>query len=156
MEWFMIALRKYADFSGRARRKEYWMFVLVYLLISIVIGFVLGLIGGILGLGSTLSDIVSLIVALGLLIPSISVGVRRLHDIGRSGWWILVPIVNLVFMFFDSQPGTNEYGANPKEVAASCQSGACLSEHAPLPYQALHRPFFAFRQYSGGLHVYVK
>jgi uncharacterized membrane protein YhaH (DUF805 family) len=118
MQWFMIALRKYADFSGRARRKEYWMFVLVYLLISIVIGFVLGLIGGILGLGTTLSDIVSIIFVLGLLIPSISVGVRRMHDIGRSGWWILVPIVNLVFTFFDSQPGTNEYGVNPKEVAA--------------------------------------
>lgn len=118
MEWFMIVLKKYADFSGRARRKEYWMFFLIYVLISIVIGFVLGLIGGILGMGSALGDIVTLILALGLLIPSISVAVRRMHDIGRSGWWILVPIVGLVFLFFDSQPGTNEYGANPKEVAA--------------------------------------
>jgi uncharacterized membrane protein YhaH (DUF805 family) len=118
MQWFMIVLKKYADFSGRARRKEYWMFFLMCVVISFAIGFVFSFIGMILGMGAGLGNIVGLLFTLAILIPSISVGVRRMHDIGRSGWWLLVPIVNLIFMFFDSQPGSNEYGANPKEVAA--------------------------------------
>jgi len=113
MEWYLTVLKKYAEFSGRARRKEYWFFVLF----NIIISFVLGLVDGFVGLGGVLGGIY----ALAVLIPSIAVGVRRLHDTGRSGWWLLiglVPIIGLivliVFMVGDSESGSNQYGPNPK------------------------------------------
>lgn len=113
MNWYLDVLKKYAEFSGRARRKEYWMFFLFYFLIAIAIGIIEAIIhtGGVLGA----------IYALAMLIPGLAVTVRRLHDTGRSGWWILIglipvigTIVLLVFMVLDSQPGDNEYGPNPK------------------------------------------
>ncbi|HET6421598.1 MAG TPA: DUF805 domain-containing protein [Geobacteraceae bacterium] len=114
MDWYIGVLKKYAVFEGRARRKEYWMFFLFNVIISVAIGFVLGFIGGMLGIGTSLSTPVSTIYYLAVIIPSIAVGIRRMHDIGRSGWWILVPVVNLVFACMDSQPSNNEYGHNPK------------------------------------------
>ena len=116
MSWYLDVLKKYAEFSGRARRKEYWMFFLFYFLIAIAIGIIEAIIrtGGILG-G---------IYALAMLIPGLAVTVRGLHDTGRTGWWILIglipvigTIILLVFMVLDSQPGDNEYGPNPKEAA---------------------------------------
>mgnify|MGYP000085435641 FL=1 len=107
MEYFIGALKKYADFTGRARRKEYWMFTLVYMIINVVLG-ILGM------------DIISGLFGLALLIPSISIAARRLHDTGRSGWWQLIvflPIIGLiiliVFLVQDSHDANN-YGANPK------------------------------------------
>lgn len=107
MDYFIDALKKYADFNGRARRKEYWMFVLIYMVINVIFA-LLGM------------DIISIIVGLALLIPSISIGTRRLHDTGRSGWWQLIyfiPLIGLivmiVFLVQDSHD-TNEYGINPK------------------------------------------
>jgi uncharacterized membrane protein YhaH (DUF805 family) len=121
-------LQKYADFSDRARRTEYWMFVLFNIIISIVLGIVDSMAG--LRLGATAQGggvgILGLIYSLGVLIPGIAVGVRRLHDTGRSGLWLLIAfvpcigaIVLLVFMIQDSMPGTNEYGPNPKSEPAS-------------------------------------
>ena len=117
MEWYLKAFRQYADFKGRAQRKEYWMFALFNLVIMIVLTLVGG--GGEGGLGDVLSGIYSLAV----LVPSVAVTVRRLHDIGKSGWWMLItliplvgPLIMLFFMVKDSQPGTNEYGPNPKEA----------------------------------------
>ncbi|TDK66075.1 DUF805 domain-containing protein [Sapientia aquatica] len=86
---YVSALSNYANFSGRATRKEYWMFTLYNLLISI------GLM--VIGRSAFHSDALYNLYSLAMLIPSIAVGVRRMHDIGRSGWWLLVPIVNLVF-----------------------------------------------------------
>jgi uncharacterized membrane protein YhaH (DUF805 family) len=113
MQWFIDCVtKKYADFSGRARRTEYWMFFLFNVIISVILGVVeqaIGIVGP------------SALVGLALLIPGIAVGVRRLHDIGKSGWWLLVafaPCIGaLILIYFfvqDSQPGSNEYGANPK------------------------------------------
>lgn len=99
--WFLEPLRKYATFTGRARRKEYWYFVLFCMLINIALA-VVGV--------SIVSDVFSLAV----FIPSIAVGVRRMHDTGRSGWWLLLPIVNIVFLAQNGQPGPNEHGADPK------------------------------------------
>jgi uncharacterized membrane protein YhaH (DUF805 family) len=113
MNWYVDVLKKYALFTGRARRKEYWMFVLFNYIIGFVIGFVAGLLGGVLGMGSTLGTL-SYLYFVAVLVPSIAVGIRRMHDTGRSGWWILCPIANLVFLCLDSQPGQNEYGPNPK------------------------------------------
>ncbi len=112
MDYFIGALKKYADFNGRARRKEYWMFVLIYMVINVILA-VLGM------------DIISMIVGLALLIPSISIGTRRLHDTGRSGWWQLiyfVPLIGLivmiVFLVQDSHDD-NDYGVNPKSTVSA-------------------------------------
>lgn len=107
MDYFIGALKKYADFTGRARRKEYWMFMLIYLIIQVVLS-VLGL------------DLALMVLGLGLLVPSLSIGARRLHDTGRSGWWqliYLVPLIGLivmiVFLAQDSHD-ENDYGVSPK------------------------------------------
>lgn len=113
MSWFIQALKNYAAFEGRARRKEFWYFILFFMLSFIVAGLVDSLIG---------LPILSAIAFLGLIIPSISVSVRRLHDTGRSGWWYLlslVPIVSLVLIVFfvlDGESETNRFGANPKAI----------------------------------------
>ena len=117
MNWYIEVLKKYAVFSGRARRKEYWMFVLFYIIFGIILGIIEGIIG--------ISGILTGLYCLALLIPSIAVSVRRLHDIGRTGWWVLiclVPIVGsivlLIFILLDSQPGDNQYGPFPKNAVA--------------------------------------
>ncbi|TMP28199.1 DUF805 domain-containing protein [Pseudoalteromonas rubra] len=118
---YLSVLKNYTEFKGRARRKEYWLFMLCNLIVMIV----LGLIDMMLGLYSEEAGVglVSGLYALAVIIPSIAVGVRRLHDIGRSGWWLLLtfvplvgPLVLLVFNVMDSKPGENEYGPNPKEA----------------------------------------
>ena len=116
MSWYFAVLKKYAVFAGRAHRTEYWMFVLF----NCIIGFVLGFLGG---LESSLS-VLYFIYMLGVMVPSIAVCVRRLHDTSRSGWWFflgLVPIIGwivlFVFLVQDSQPGENQYGPNPKGAA---------------------------------------
>ncbi len=110
----MEVVKKYAVFDGRARRQEYWMFFLVNIIISIV----LNLIGRAIGLDSVLSGIYSL----ALLVPSLAVAVRRLHDTDRSGWWLLIGLIPLVgfivlivFLAQDTKPGDNQYGSNPKD-----------------------------------------
>lgn len=119
MDWYLEVLKKYAVFEGRAGRKEYWFFILFNILISMALGYVDWLTGNInpeTGLG-----ILSGIYALGVMIPGMAVSVRRLHDTGRSGWWLLITfvpvigaIVFLYFMVLDSNPETNEYGPSPK------------------------------------------
>jgi uncharacterized membrane protein YhaH (DUF805 family) len=120
MSWFIAALKKYAVFSGRARRKEYWLFTLFAALIYVVL-----LAVALATHGSPAMIGVAGLVELALLLPAWGVTVRRLHDTGRSGWWILfgiVPLVGaitlLVFYCTDSQAGANKYGPNPKETAA--------------------------------------
>ena len=118
MQWFMTALQKWADFSSRARRREFWFFSLVYIVIAIVLGFVDGMVGLTLATGI---GVLGGLFALAMLIPSISVAVRRLHDTNRSGWWLLIAVIPvigwlvlLVFYLLDSQPGDNRFGPNPK------------------------------------------
>ena len=124
MNWYLQALKKYADFNGRARRREYWFFVLFNIIISIVLtvcDVVLGTYNAAASIG-----ILTGIYTLAVLIPGIAVSVRRLHDTGRSGWWlliVLVPLIGwivlLIFMLIDSQPGQNAYGPSPKEGDAT-------------------------------------
>jgi uncharacterized membrane protein YhaH (DUF805 family) len=122
MKWFLDVLKnKYATFDGRARRSEYWYFVLFYILILIALTLVDGLVGTLneeAGIG-----LFSGLFALGTMVPGLAVTVRRLHDTDRSGWWVLigiVPIIGdialLVFAAQDSQPGANRFGPNPKGV----------------------------------------
>lgn len=116
MNWFVEVLKKYAVFSGRARRKEYWMFTLIYTVIAIVLSVVdMAVIG---------SNILVPILTVALFLPALGVTIRRLHDTGRTGWWVLisiVPLVGLIVMlvFLCSDGGdTNKYGPNPKFVPA--------------------------------------
>ncbi|WP_405973448.1 DUF805 domain-containing protein [Streptomyces sp. NBC_00988] len=117
MTWFIEALKKYAVFSGRARRKEYWQFGLFSGIIALVL-----VILAVVTKSSALFALVGLFY-LAILLPGLGVSVRRLHDVGRSGWWLFFyivpiagPITLLVFNCTDSAPGVNAYGPNPKEV----------------------------------------
>ncbi len=122
MSWYLEVLKKYAVFSGRARRKEYWYFFLFNVLITIVLLVIDGMTGTLdaaAGIG-----LLGSIYALAVGIPALAVSVRRLHDTDRSGWWlliILVPLIGviviLVFTVQDSKPGENQYGSNPKSAA---------------------------------------
>jgi uncharacterized membrane protein YhaH (DUF805 family) len=142
MEWMLMPLRRYAEFSGRSRRKEYWMFFLFVLIVGLVLRLLesaVGMGGGVQGTG-----ILSGLFSLATLVPSIAVGVRRLHDTDRTGWWLLVPIIPyiagiamlftgslgisgilmfvglagaivlLVFFVMDGTRGPNRYGPDPK------------------------------------------
>jgi uncharacterized membrane protein YhaH (DUF805 family) len=123
MNWYLSALKQYAVFKGRARRKEYWFFVLFNLIASLVltvVDFMTGSLDVELGMG-----LLSGLYSLAILIPSLAVTVRRLHDTDHTGWWLLIglvpligAIVLLIFTLQDSQPGDNQYGANPKGVTA--------------------------------------
>ena len=120
MNWYLKVLNQYADFSGRARRKEYWMFFLfnmIFAIVAMILDNVLGLTLGELPYG--LFYFLYLII---VFIPGIAVAVRRLHDTGQSGWMIfvsLIPLIGaiwlLILMLTDSESGDNEYGPNPKE-----------------------------------------
>lgn len=138
MDWMLMPLRRYADFSGRSRRKEYWMYVLFLIIVFVV----LSVLDSMLGLGGSSSSdlstsgervgasasvhggVLTIIFWLATLVPSIAVGVRRLHDTDRSGWWLLIGlipliggIVLLVFNVSEGTRGPNRFGADPKQPA---------------------------------------
>ncbi len=99
--WYLEVLKKYTEFTGRARRAEYWYFVLYNFIISMVLGFL-----GIKILGTVYS--------LAVFLPSIAVGIRRMHDVGKSGWYLLIPFYNLYLAIKEGDRGRNEYGPDPK------------------------------------------
>ena len=120
MEWATLPLKRYAEFTGRSRRKEYWMFTLLAIGIYIVAS-ILDRIAGMNGMIAGRYGPITALVALGLLVPSLAVSIRRLHDSDRSGWWLLlglVPMVGgiivLVLMALDGTRGANRFGADPK------------------------------------------
>ncbi|MDT0378598.1 DUF805 domain-containing protein [Streptomyces sp. DSM 42041] len=120
MHWYLDVLKNYATFSGRARRKEYWMFTLfnaIVLVALLAIGFA--------ALGEN-GVYLYLVYVVAVLVPTLAVTVRRLHDTGRTGWWYFIsfvplvgPIVLLVFLCTAGNPAPNQYGADPKLVAAA-------------------------------------
>ncbi|MFT4692892.1 MAG: uncharacterized membrane protein YhaH (DUF805 family) [Limisphaerales bacterium] len=110
MKWYINVLKNYAVGKGRARRKEYWMFVLFNFIIVVVLGFIEGFLGG--------PGIIAQIYNLAVLVPSIAVGVRRMHDTDHSGWFLLIPIYNLILAVREGQRGDNRFGFDPKvEIA---------------------------------------
>lgn len=134
MEWMLLPLKRYAQFSGRSRRKEYWMFVLLIFIIyviAMILDTMLGFgtttryadvseTGAAVGFNSS-GGIITLLAMLALFIPSLAVAIRRLHDTDRSGWWILIgliplvgAIVLLVFYCTDGTRGPNRFGPDPK------------------------------------------
>ena len=121
MNWFLVVLKKYATFSGRAQRAEYWYFLLFSSLIVIALSVIDGMTGSY--NEDTGWDLLSGLYSLAILLPSIAVGARRLHDTSRTGWWLLIglipvigTIVLIVFFVLDSTPGDNAYGPNPKGI----------------------------------------
>ena len=121
MEWYLKVLKQYGDFSGRARRKEYWM----YVLFNAIFAFIAMMLDNILGTaGPTGYGIIYGIYVIAVFIPGLAVAVRRLHDVGKSGWMfliLLIPLIGVIWLTVllvtDSNPGDNEYGSNPKEIA---------------------------------------
>ena len=98
-----IIKKRYADFDGRATRSEYWYFILFYIIIAIILGmidtFVVNPMLGMDAIDAGRGGILQMVFALGVLIPSIAIGVRRLHDIGKSGWWMLISFVPVIGFF---------------------------------------------------------
>ena len=127
MGWYVEVLKKYAVFNGRAHRREYWMFVLINFLIS----FGLGAVDNIAGLSSGRSyGVLGTLYGLAVFVPSLAVGVRRLHDTDRSGWWLLIGLVPLVgwlilliFLATAGQRGDNRYGPVPAAELGGTASG---------------------------------
>ena len=127
MEWMLMPLRRYADFQGRSRRKEYWMFALGMVIVGMAVGVVFGILAGLMGeAAGGLSMIVMIpviLLSLAVIVPSIAVQVRRFHDQDKSGWFVLlglIPyvggIVVLVFMCLEGTKGPNRFGPDPKEA----------------------------------------
>ncbi len=127
MSWYLRALKKYAVFTGRASRKEFWYFLIFNIVISVMIAVIDGIINA--AINDTLTStnvtfsvetgtgVLSKFYSWAVLIPSLAVSVRRLHDIGRTGWWLLIApvpligiIVLVVFMMKNSIPGDNRFG----------------------------------------------
>jgi uncharacterized membrane protein YhaH (DUF805 family) len=122
MNWYVDVLKKYAVFSGRARRKEFWMYSLFNFIIAFGIGFMEGLFGE--G-GEALIGPISMVYALAVFLPGLAVTIRRLHDTGRSGWWLFlaaVPIIGalavLWFLIQEGESAENIYGPDPKNPAS--------------------------------------
>jgi uncharacterized membrane protein YhaH (DUF805 family) len=118
MNWYLDVLKKYVQFAGRARRKEYWMFTLVNLVITFVLAFADSAMGLMQDSGYGL---ISGLYTLAVLLPAIAVSVRRLHDTNHSAWWLLIALIPLLgalvilyFMIKEGDAGSNPYGPNPK------------------------------------------
>jgi len=111
MNWYFKVLQNYVNFEGRARRKEYWMFFLFNVIGSVV----LSIIDSALGFsknGGT--GILGGIYSLAMFLPSLAVAIRRMHDVGKSGWYILIPIYSFILLVTEGDTGANEYGEDPK------------------------------------------
>ena len=127
MEWMLKPYRRYAEFSGRSRRKEYWMFFLLIVIVYAVLLVIMSMgaptvdpltgqvSGG--GMMTTVGGGLLLLFWVGTIIPSLAVSIRRMHDQDRSGWWILCPIMNIVFLFIEGTRGPNRFGPDPKGEA---------------------------------------
>jgi len=121
MNWYLAALKNYVGFSGRARRKEYWMltlFNMIFAIIAVILDNVLGI-----AMKETVYGPLYGLYVLIIFMPSMAVSVRRLHDVGKSGWMLLIALIPLVgaiwllvLMITDSNPGENQYGSNPKKL----------------------------------------
>jgi len=121
MEWYIKVIKSYSDFNGRARRKEYWMFTLwniIFALLAVLLDYSFGIVYPLVGYGP-----LYIAYALFVLVPGIAVAVRRLHDIGKSGWMYLVAfipiagfILLLIFFIKEGDQGNNAYGEDPKEL----------------------------------------
>lgn len=129
MDWMLMPYKRYFEFSGRSRRKEYWMFQLLVAIVYVVLSVIMSMgaptvdpmTGAISGGGMmmTVGGGLLLLFYLGSLIPIIAVSIRRMHDQDRSGWWILCPIANIIFLFIEGTKGPNRFGPDPKDPGST-------------------------------------
>ncbi len=113
MKWYLKAVKdNYANFKGRARRKEYWMFFLFNIIFIYALAFLSGLLAA--STESAAPMMIYFIYVLATFIPSLAVGVRRMHDVGKSGWFLLIPIYSFILAVTEGEKGANQYGADPK------------------------------------------
>lgn len=110
MNWYVKTLKQYADFTGRAGKKEYWMFFIFHMLFAYV-PIILGA-----ALDSPALMFTTVVYVFATLVPSIAVSVRRMHDVGKSGWYALIPYYNFYLSFQEGELGYNQYGENPKKT----------------------------------------
>ena len=115
LNWYLEVLKKSFVYNGRARRKEFWMFILFNSLISFAIIFIEEIIT------KSSNRIIFAIYTLAICVPTIAVGVRRMHDSNHNGWWLLFPIMNYVLLFTEGTKGKNRFGANPKAVSKTAK-----------------------------------
>jgi len=125
MQWMLMPLKRYADFQGRSTRMEFWMFALFVTIVMVVLQVLMGIMfassmsvdpqtGVVTGGGGIgIFAVIIWVFYLAILVPSIAVGVRRMHDQDKSGWFILIPIANLIFYCLPGTPGPNKYGPDP-------------------------------------------
>lgn len=140
--WYLKVIGQYADFSGRARRREFWSFALVNVAIAAALWVVAGILGKVIGLLGGLVMLVYYLYTLAVLVPSLAVGVRRLHDTGKSGWFLLVALIPILgafallyFYTVEGDDGPNTYGPDPKDDApgvAYADSVALEDLHGPV------------------------
>lgn len=114
MNWYFEVLKKYAVFTGRSRRTEYWYFFGFNFLNSIILS-LMDLTFGTFDVESGYG-VLNTIYSLAVLIPGIAVGVRRMHDLGKSGWYVLIPFYNLILAATEGEVGENKYGSDPKDT----------------------------------------
>ena len=140
MEWYTTVLKKYVEFSGRARRKEFWMFTLFNVIISAILSIIDRIIGTDYANGS--GGLLNTLYTLAVLLPSIAVGIRRLHDTNRSGWWILIGlipcigwIILIVWYATEGVAGQNQYGPDPKAAERGGGFPGGDPSYPPYPQQ---------------------
>ena len=121
MDWYIEAFKKYAEFGGRARRREFWAFFSVNFVLAILVAMIEIM---------TQTESLALLFRVVIIVPSIAVGFRRMHDVGRAGGWIFLPIANIVFLLEDSQPGMNKYGPNPKEEPKGTRRASAFAKES--------------------------
>jgi uncharacterized membrane protein YhaH (DUF805 family) len=164
MDWYLMVWSKFAEFDGRSRRTEYWMFVLINFLVIIALAIVgalgLAFMGHSSGIGAVLFVPLGLYV-LAMIIPGLAVSVRRLHDSGKSGWLLLLltvlgvipligfiaSVVQIVLMCQDSNPGMNQYGPNPKFPGQGVGVFAGYAGFAPVAPTAQPMPFMGVNNF---------
>ncbi|WP_346881405.1 DUF805 domain-containing protein [uncultured Algibacter sp.] len=113
MKWYLKVVKEnYANFQGRARRQEYWMFTLFHLIFFYALIFISGLLVAL--TESAALVFIYVIYVLATLVPALAVAVRRMHDVGKSGWYILIPIYSFILAVTEGEKGPNQYGPDPK------------------------------------------
>ncbi len=115
-----VVQNNYVNFNGRARRKEYWQYIAVYIVLTIIVSIIAQILGVIGTVGAMIGGLLSAVLGLGLLLPSLGVAVRRLHDTNKSGWFLLLGLIPLVqfyliyLLVIEGDKGANQYGEDPK------------------------------------------
>jgi uncharacterized membrane protein YhaH (DUF805 family) len=143
MEWAILPFKRYADFSGRSRRREYWSFALLNVVIVIALLILGAVMSGVTGddnVGFGIMGVILLVYCLAIIVPTLAAQVRRFHDQDKSGWFVLLGLIPLgglvvlIFMFIEGTRGPNQYGPDPKADPALAQAAAAAASSSIPPF----------------------